>query len=143
MAGIALTAGGVLLHARVRRREAGHHPERRWTATPAEIVESRLVGGEDPYQPHIRYRYQAGGSPRIGKRLAPLNGWGHDEDIRAEQVVARWPVGAQVTAWVNPRDPDQAVLVRDPAPRELSQNIVGAVVMIAVGVLLILYGLTR
>lgn len=141
--GTALTGVGLLLHARVRQREAGHHPERQWTATPAEIVESRLEGGEDPYQPHICYRYQAGGGPRIGKRIAPLNGWGHDEDTRAEHVVARWPVGAQVTAYVNPNDPDQAVLVRDPAPGELSQNIVGSVVMIAVGVLLILYGLTR
>lgn len=143
LAGLALSVGAVLMYVHLRRREAGHWPERDWVPTPAEIVESRLAGSEDPYQPHVRYRYQAGGRERIGRRLAPLNGWGHDEDKLAEQVIARYPVGLRLTAYVNPAHPDQAVLVREPAKGELSHNIVGTVAAGFVGVLLLLYGLSR
>lgn len=143
LAGLALSVGSALLYWHLRQREAGHWPERDWVPTPAEIVESRLEGSEDPYQPHVRYRYQAGGRERIGRRLAPLNGWGHDEDKLAEQVIARYPVGLRLTAYVNPANPDQSVLVRKPAQGELSNNLVATVVAAFIGILLLLFGLSR
>jgi Protein of unknown function (DUF3592) len=137
--GAALTAGGAVGSWLVRRREQGHRPERHWVPTPAVIVESQQVGNEEPYQPRVRYRYHHGGADFECGKLAPL-GWGHD-DTTAEQVLARYPLGGTVTAYVNPEKPQQAVLVRDPTAREQDQNMVGSLALVAIGVLLFLYGL--
>ncbi|HYF33848.1 MAG TPA: DUF3592 domain-containing protein [Prosthecobacter sp.] len=88
---------------------------RRWTATPARIVSARVVS-ERPsphsnvaHAPEIRYRYDFGGRSYTGAKIKRVEGpTAHESE--AQKKVEAYPVGMEVTAYVNPADPGQAVL---------------------------------
>ena len=98
--------------------------QRAWRETPAEIVASEVSSrlaprsGEGPksqfgrmFKPTIRFVYQVAGQ-RHESKTHSLFVNESSSDVEAAAVVARYPVGAKVTAYVDPANPAAAVLDR-------------------------------
>ncbi len=84
-----------------------------WQAVPAAVLESRKAGGgRSGYYPRIRYRYEVRGVAYVSDDL-DAGVWSRPS---VETVLARYPAGATVTAYVNPLRPSEAVLQREAAP---------------------------
>ena len=62
------------------------------------------------FSPDVEYEYQYQGHSYRSRKLILVNvDWSRDE---LEQTLSRYPAGSQVTVWVNPNQPDMAVLER-------------------------------
>jgi hypothetical protein len=93
---------------------------RSWEPVPAEILSVELEShdGDDSttYRVAARYRYSFGGRSYVGERVAisrfadNIGDFHHDLHARLRDAQVR---GEPVTAYVNPRHPDQAVLNRE------------------------------
>lgn len=99
-----------------------------WTRTSARIVRSELVAetrqGKEVQVPRVEYEFTLGFHPVRGRRYT-LGDMGPNG---AEAVLRRYPVGAGVTAYYNPQDPDESVIERDlPAGFHLVWAFVGIV----------------
>jgi hypothetical protein len=89
-----------------------------WLRVPGEIVSGEIISanaarGGRTVRPHFTWNYEAVGSARKGE------GYGiarvTTSDLAAvEATLARYPVGARVELLVNPDDPDDSILERDP-----------------------------
>lgn len=89
-----------------------------WQYVPGEIVSGEIISanaarGGRTVRPHFTWTYEAGGSARKGE------GYGiarvTTSDLAAvEATLAKYPVGARVEVLVNPDDPDDSILERDP-----------------------------
>jgi hypothetical protein len=113
--GVLWIVGFVFSHFRLagKRRAA-----RDWPTTPGRVLRSEVVveeraGGVDEpdvtvYRPVIEYSYQAGGAERRGARVR--YGLGVRDERVARRMVGTYPVGAQPPVFVNPHNPDDAVL---------------------------------
>ena len=90
----------------------------RWREADCTILESGVSEKEsDQYAFTVRYQYAAGAAsaveapPRTGTEYA--RGYRGTTDYSdAQRLVLRYPPGARSTCWINPDDPDQAVLKR-------------------------------
>lgn len=116
----------------------------RWIPVDAEVTRSGLeIGGSRTqhaaqWQLAVEYRYRIHGQPYISSDYSSSarpsstarDGAPPSEELR--MLVARYPVGSTVTAYVSPRDPARAMLVIPTEP-------VYAVALL--GVLLLLAGL--
>jgi hypothetical protein len=103
---------------------------RKWVATPCVIVTSELEtvgekkegekrdGIETSYRPAVSYRYRFDGKPHKSERIWFIR-WGADSYSDAKAVVDRYPKGSQHTAYVNPENPQIAVLERGFRPQLL------------------------
>jgi hypothetical protein len=89
---------------------------RSWIATPCVIVSSQLETHEDSesgtsYSANLQYRYQVAGRKHWAERYDFVHhrsgGYGVYRDI-----VVRYSPGTNATCYVNPYDPDEAVLER-------------------------------
>lgn len=107
---IGLLFMGVLWHAYQRALET-----RAWTEAEAVVITSRvgdkLVPSNTPpafvWDLAYRYRFEGGEYTSTNFRRVPTS---TDDRERIERQVLENPVGATVTAWVNPQQPAQAVL---------------------------------
>ncbi|MGE0384242.1 MAG: DUF3592 domain-containing protein [Gammaproteobacteria bacterium] len=87
----------------------------RWREVTATVIESGVHGGgRSGRSAHVSYLYRVDGATYESSRL-DLNVFSNGDLGGAEDIVARFPVGADVTAWYDPRNPGRATLVRDPA----------------------------
>ncbi len=84
-----------------------------WPATMGNVIMSTIErrSSEDGYTeyPVVRYSYQVSGQAYQSDKLAPgpeVGGTG------ARKVVAKYPAGAQVMVFYDPRNPAEAVLER-------------------------------
>jgi hypothetical protein len=90
-----------------------HEQHRRittWREVPATVTESTSRRHRSETVTRIRYRYRAGGAEHESDRLLPGPfplGWA---GTVAEQL-ARFPVGAAVSAWHDPERPERAFLI--------------------------------
>jgi hypothetical protein len=95
---------------------------RSWMETQCDVLSSRVeeVSGSDgpTYRVDIRYTWTAGGSTRVGRRYDFMGGSSSGTEGK-QRIVDRYPPGARVPCWVDPGDPDQAVLSRDLSPTYL------------------------
>lgn len=87
---------------------------RSWVQVPAVVTASEVRVQSDAdgsaYYPEARYRYELDGADYEGDRFSlgmPMS-FGR---AYAEHLLADFPVGARVTAWVDPDDPTRAALV--------------------------------
>jgi len=82
--------------------------------TLAEVRESRSTDSEGDiqrsYYPHIEYTYQVNGVTYHGDQIAFGARRGYASPKKANEEIARYPVGAQVRAYYNPENPKEAVL---------------------------------
>lgn len=89
-----------------------------WIGVPCEILESRLaeeiLNPNTPvnYRPVIRYRYESGGRSIESTRIRRIETKSSRRQ-KMEALLARFPAGVDSTAWVNPADADDSVLIRD------------------------------
>jgi hypothetical protein len=86
-----------------------------WSATPCEVLQSQVetVSGDDgpTYRVAVRYEYAAGGSRRTSERYDFVSG--SSSGLAGKQaIVDRYPAGRRTTCWVDPADPNEAVLSR-------------------------------
>lgn len=122
VAALLLAAAGWAAWLRIRKRREADAVAT-WPETKARIlshdVEERFgtdsEGRPDyDYVPRISYRYEAGGSVRTGSRIGLENDCFATASA-AEKHLGQWPVGSDVPVYVNPADPDDAVLSRQSA----------------------------
>lgn len=92
---------------------------RGWTETRCDVLSSRVeeVSGSDgsTYKVDIRYTWTAGGSTHLGSRYDFMGG-SSSGTAGKQRIVDRYPPGARVTCWVDPNDPNEAVLYRGLSP---------------------------
>jgi hypothetical protein len=96
---------------------------RRWLATPGKVTASRVASRRyapnDPsygmsdseirHEPHVEYEYTVGGTKYVGKRIDLSE---KISTYELESMLDRYPVGADVTVYYDPADPNTAVLDR-------------------------------
>lgn len=91
-----------------------------WEKVPATILEARIdekstrstkTGNfqDRVYVPRIRYRYAMAGKEYTRSQVRPLE-VGEERRADAQAILDRFPVGAEVKAYVNPDDPSRSVL---------------------------------
>ena len=96
-----------------RRRAVG-----RWVAAAATVIESEAVWGTTTrggraartWLARFAYEYEAGGQVHTGRRVAFHK---RCTGPRAQELVARHPVGSRVQIYYDPAQPAEAVLDRD------------------------------
>lgn len=86
----------------------------RWPGVTAQIEHSRIIEDRDrdePYRLEVRYTYEVDGTGYTGQRLHQEEQWTRDyrEVVELEQ---QFPAGAQATAYYDPADPAESVLIR-------------------------------
>jgi len=90
---------------------------RSWTPTPARVLSSRVVAHSDSdgstYRVDILYAYTLAGVPRQSSRYDFSRGSSSGYGTKAA-IVSQYPAGAETICYVDPRDPTQAVLRREP-----------------------------
>lgn len=87
-----------------------------WVETPCTIVSSEIRRsthkGRARFQPLVTFRYEVDGVAHTSDEYA-LTDVRSSDATRAQAVVARFSPGDRATCYVDPRDPDQAVIVRE------------------------------
>ena len=83
-----------------------------WPSTPGTITESRAITNYSRKgQPWISYKYEVNGKKHTGYGITP--GAEINDPAFAREVLTRFPKGAEVTVYYNPKNPSSAVLDRD------------------------------
>jgi len=115
---------------------------RRWPVAQGTVRESRVGKVRDgrgawSWRPFVTYTYQVRGELytndllTFGARL--VSEWGDDPEKRAQETVARYPLGSLVEVHHHPSRPWQSVLeVRSAASRWL---VIGGIIFLAAGIL--------
>ncbi|MCU1393154.1 MAG: hypothetical protein JWM34_1582 [Ilumatobacteraceae bacterium] len=115
---IAVFAAMIAIHVRnQRRREAARS---RQQAVSGRVIDSRVTshsmysndvhGHITMYTPEVTYEYIVGTQTLKGDQISdsPIGGW--SAAASADEVVARYPPGRQISVYVDSADPSQAVL---------------------------------
>lgn len=92
-----------------------------WPRTQGEVLESRVErersssthGSTITFAPRIRYQYEVQGRSFTSDRIAVGGTLDTSSKKRAAERTRRWPVGAKVPVFYNPRDPSEAYLKPD------------------------------
>lgn len=110
----------------------------RWSQAPGTITHSEVVAeygdeGERLFSFEVRYSYRVGGSMYEGTthRIGPK--WQSGLRSEAERVASHYPAGCNVSVYVSPRNPADAVLERGASS--------GLIVQVVTGVVLVGFGL--
>ncbi len=89
-----------------------------WIETPATITQSSIDVSQltqhymTKYRLDVEYTYEFEGKKYTGTRIKRLPVESGD-DLKVTKKMKAYPIGAEVTAFVNPSAPDEAVLERD------------------------------
>ena len=85
------------------------NPEQRWQQVPGKIVTSEIEFIHEIYRAKIRYSYHFQGMSCEGNGIAPIQAWSSFR-ATAAHYVGKYPVGQNVTVFVNPSNPGGSVL---------------------------------
>lgn len=92
---------------------------RSWIQVPCVVESSKVddIPGDESstFRIAIRYRYEVGGKPYHSGRYGFMGGTTSGYEKKAA-IVARYPPGAEATCWVDPADPEKAVIERGFTP---------------------------
>lgn len=115
-----IVVGGIALALGIVQYKNGEDTKS-WTATTAQVtstdIEQNTTTHRDSngrrsesttYKPVVRYEYSVDGTTYTSDRVK-IGGVNGSQD-RASDVIARYPVGDEVTAYVAPGNPESAVL---------------------------------
>ena len=113
-------AGAVLLLVLVIRRVALQAVRQKireaqaWPSTEGLVLASEVrdEGGENGWRAHVRYRYEVAGRVYDNSRIAVAVEYGREGFQAHRELAARFPAGAQVTVYYNPRNPADAALIK-------------------------------
>ncbi len=89
-----------------------------------------ITGKNTEYVPIISYVYSVEGTTYRSNQVYPNGNRRLPEDL-ASQVISRYPVGAQTTAWYSPSDPRRAFLIHETEWFTFSICIILAVMFVA------------
>lgn len=117
---LGLLAIGLVMIVVALRQSARGRETRGWTRTEGRVLASRVAPVADESEDHldrtgfvIRYEYTVGGRRYESSQVFVGSSAVAEEDPRGpRRWVERFPEGAPVPVWFDPRDPGQAVLVR-------------------------------
>lgn len=134
-AGLAALWGGFELRDRARRMAAWPSVRGRVTGSTLVADRTRMEDGSLAYYPEISYEYVVAGREYRGQRRSLINvgGSGPNRGV-GQRVLARYPVGADVTVFHDPANPSDAILER-PDPTA------GPTLLFALGTALVVAGL--
>jgi hypothetical protein len=80
-----------------------------WIRIPGVVLESRILNTAEGYLPTIRYEYNFEGDRHENSMFKSMV-IASSSRSPSERVVRRYPVGANVTVYVNPKNPSDGVL---------------------------------
>jgi hypothetical protein len=103
-----------------------------WRETPCTLLASSVRSHGDTFSVAVRYAYALDGRAYTGERFNFLSGSSSAHDSKAAWVAAH-PAGSRMTCWVNPADPNDAVLQRGLTWEYLFALIPGVFVAVGVG----------
>lgn len=113
--GLALIIMGAIATAVLWRAYQRAEETRHWKPVPAVVTVSLLLT-ERPthnsplaYRPEIHYRYTVDGKTHTASHVRRVEGRSSHKE-GAEAKLAEYPVGKEITAWVNPADHGFAIL---------------------------------
>jgi hypothetical protein len=113
-------AGIFLIYRSVQSRKKAEASQG-WPSTAGQINESRVShsthtdtdgDSRDSYTPYVEYTYQVAGQSYNGRDLTFGFTQGYGNASKAQAMLAKYPVGAQVNVYYDPADPQKAVLER-------------------------------
>jgi hypothetical protein len=86
------------------------HDSRDWPRAEGTVTQSRIDDRQREHKPHVEYTYTVAGVPYTSRQISfdlfdKPGGQG-----RIETIVARYPVGQNVTVYRDPQDPEIAIL---------------------------------
>ncbi len=88
-----------------------------WRPTRATVLASWIEGVPQPgsalvrYEFKVRYRYEANGESQVSTRVREIAS-NTRKRSKVERLQAQFAVGDEVTCYVDPEDPSQAILLR-------------------------------
>jgi hypothetical protein len=89
---------------------------RTYVPTPAIVTSAEVVtktsGDGNTYTPVVAYEYQTPDGPKQSKKTLPIE-YSTSDRRWAERIVARYPTGAAVVAYVHPTDETKVFLVHE------------------------------
>ena len=93
---------------------------RLWTETRCDVLSSRVEEvGDESYGVDIRYTWIFDDSRHEGSRYDFMSDSASGGREGKQRIVDRYPPGARVACWVDPNDPNEAVLSRSLSSRYL------------------------
>lgn len=113
--GVALILMGATATAMLWRSYQRAEETRHWRQVPAIVTISVLLterpthNSPPAYRPEIHYRYTVDGKGRTGTHIRRVEGRSSHREA-AEERLSTYPVGREVICYVDPADPDFAVL---------------------------------
>lgn len=79
----------------------------------SEVAERQFIGSPKEYSARVVYKYSYGGLDLTSGHISPRGSkWSKDADS-VNEMLADYPVGRSLTAWINPDDVDIAILKHD------------------------------
>ncbi|HEY8991240.1 MAG TPA: DUF3592 domain-containing protein [Luteolibacter sp.] len=117
--GLSLALAGAFFCWLMGRSFARAHEMRAWPQVPCVVLQSEVEERQiDPNSPaetrfKIEYGYEWQGKPLAGERWTWRGSPWSSERAKAEELVALYPVGSRSACYVNPQQPDFAVLKPD------------------------------
>jgi Protein of unknown function (DUF3592) len=80
-----------------------------WIRSPGVVLESRILNTAEGYLPTIRYEYNFEGDRHENSMFKTMVITSSSRSP-SERVMSRYPVGANVTVYVNPNNPSDSVM---------------------------------
>ncbi len=122
LAGICITAlfggAGVFMLFKYFQENKNSEESQNWSSTQGMITKSSLrqeVSYESSntlYYPEVEYAYESLGTEYTGDRITFGGSTGYSQRNKTEEVLAKYPIGANVTVYYDPHAPEKAVLER-------------------------------
>jgi hypothetical protein len=89
---------------------------RSWQETPCQIISSKVgtndIRGKSLYKTEIEYRYTFAGNTCFSKQYSRVND-SSENSKQFERIVKKYPAGTTTKCYVNPANPNDAVISRD------------------------------
>ncbi len=106
-------AGGIFSYFILLRPAFDVVQARRWIPTPCVVTEVRVaLGGDDPSTRTLKMRYVVDNKEHESARYSFLPNWLPSGD-KVQKIVGRYSDGRESNCYVNPSNPDEAVLNRN------------------------------
>jgi hypothetical protein len=146
--GILVLVGGAMIFSGIRAKRAAERAAT-WPSIPGVVTSAELVTHRHhnskshtttyTYEPKVEYSYTVLGTPYTGKRLA--YGPASYAKNKADELMARYPLGQSVQVCYNTEDPAESVL--DPAaPNTTITTVFGIIFCVIALVLAVVFLIT-
>jgi hypothetical protein len=117
---VTLIIGGVLVFLAMRSKKKSEASQT-WPSTSGTVMVSEIRESSSTdddgytrtyYHPKVEYGYEVAGQAFTGKNISFGGQVGYGSPSQVNPVLAKYPLGANVTVYYNPEKPSEAVLER-------------------------------